>query len=59
MTRETNSQSVCIAVLHFENLSDNREYEYLSSGFVEDLITDLSHFPNLQIISSPADYISN
>lgn len=43
---------VCIAVLPFENLSDNREHNYFSRGFVEDLITDLSHFPSLQVISS-------
>ena len=41
---------VCIAVLPFENLSDNREHNYFSRGFVEDLITDLSHFPSLQVI---------
>jgi len=43
---------VCIAVLPFENLSDNREHDYFSRGFAEDLITDLSHFPSLQVISS-------
>ncbi len=42
--------SVCIAVLPFENLSDSRDY--FSTGFVEDIITDLSHFANLQVISS-------
>ena len=49
---EPNAQTVCIAVLPFESLSNSREHDYFSSGFVEDLITDLSHFPNLQVISS-------
>jgi TolB-like protein len=52
MTKGSNTQMVCIAVLPFENLSDNREHDYFSRGFVEDLITDLSHFPSLQVISS-------
>jgi len=52
MTSDSNTQMVCIAVLPFENLSDNRDHEYFSRGFVEDLITDLSHFPSLQVISS-------
>ncbi|MHC4751505.1 MAG: tetratricopeptide repeat protein [Planctomycetota bacterium] len=52
MTKASNNQTVCIAVLPFENLSDNREHDYFSRGFVEDLITDLSHFPSLQVISS-------
>ncbi len=43
-------RSVCIAVLPFENLSSSRDY--FSTGFVEDIITDLSHFANLQVISS-------
>jgi TolB-like protein len=41
MTKASNTQTVCIAVLPFENLSDNRDHDYFSRGFVEDLITDL------------------
>lgn len=52
MTSETNTQTVCIAVLPFENLSDDGEYDYFSRGFAEDLITDLSHFHSMQVISS-------
>lgn len=44
--------SVCLAVLPFDNLSGSADHDYFSSGFVEDLITDLSHFNNLQVISS-------
>lgn len=41
-----------MAVLPFENLSDNNELAYFAQGFVEDIITDLSRFKLLQIISS-------
>jgi TolB-like protein/tetratricopeptide (TPR) repeat protein len=44
--------TVCMAVLPFDNLSGSADHDYFSSGFVEDLITDLSHFHNLQVISS-------
>ncbi len=44
--------TVCMAVLPFENLSGSSDHDYFASGFVEDLITDLSHFSNLQVISS-------
>lgn len=46
------SQAACIAVLPFDNFSGNREHDYFSLGFVEDLITDIAHFPSLQVISS-------
>ena len=42
----------CIAVMPFENFSGNRDNDYFSLGVVEDLITDLAHFPNLSVISS-------
>jgi TolB-like protein len=45
-------QTVSIAVMPFENLSGSLEHDYFSLGFVEDLITDLAHFANLQVISS-------
>jgi len=49
---KTDSQPVSIAVMPFENLSSSRDHDYFSIGFIEDLITDLSHFSNLQVISS-------
>ncbi len=52
MENVSTNRTVCIAVLPFENLSGNPDHDYFSSGFVEDLITDLSHFHNLQVISS-------
>lgn len=48
----TPDQPVSIAVMPFHNLSGRSEHDYFSSGFVEDLITDLSHFANLRVISS-------
>jgi len=44
--------TICLAVLSFDNLTGDVEKDYFSRGFVEDLITDLSRFPSLQIISS-------
>jgi TolB-like protein len=52
MSTQIESRTVCIAVLPFENLSEHRDDDYFSRGFVEDLITDLAHFRNLQVISS-------
>jgi TolB-like protein len=42
----------CIAVMPFENFSGIRDHDYFSLGVVEDLITDLAHFPSLSVISS-------
>jgi adenylate cyclase len=40
-----------IAVLPFKNLSGNREQEYFSDGITNDIITDLSRFRYLLVIS--------
>ena len=52
MTSNSPSTAVVLAVLPFENLSDNNELAHFTRGFVEDLITDLSRFKLLQVISS-------
>ncbi len=52
MGMSTDHKAACIAVLPFENLSGNADHDYFSSGFVEDLIIDLSRFHSLRIISS-------
>ena len=41
-----------IAVLPFENLSDDPKQEYLADGMTEDIITDLSRLSNILVISS-------
>ena len=40
-----------IAVLPFDNLSNDPEREYFSDGFTEDIITRLSKFPDLFVIA--------
>lgn len=52
MNQATQTQSACIAALPFENFTGGRQNDYFSIGFVEEIITDLAHFPNLQVISS-------
>ena len=46
------NQPTSIAVMPFENFSGSRDHDYFTIGFVEDLISDLAHFANLQVISS-------
>ena len=41
-----------IGVLPFKNLSDDQEQEYFSDGITNDIITDLSKFQDLLVISS-------
>lgn len=52
MENDGTSKQICIAVLPFTSLSAAKEYDYFISGFVEDLITDLCHYANLQVIAS-------
>jgi serine/threonine protein kinase/Flp pilus assembly protein TadD len=40
-----------IAVLYFENMSPEREADYLCAGLTEDLITDLSKLEDLRVVS--------
>ncbi len=40
-----------IAVLPFENLSDNKQDEYFSDGIMEDILTQLSKINELRVIS--------
>ena len=40
-----------LAVLPFENMSDDAEQEYFSDGLTEDIITDLSLIPGLFVIA--------
>ena len=45
-----------IAVLPFDNMSDDPEQEYFADGMTEDLITDLSKVVGLFVISRNATY---
>ncbi len=40
-----------VAVLAFENMSDDPDQEYFSDGITEDLITDLSRVPGLMVLA--------
>lgn len=40
-----------IAVLPFKNMSGDAEQQYFSDGLTEDLITNLSHFPDVMVTS--------
>ena len=48
--------SVRLAVLPSTDLSGDPEHAYFGRGITEDLITDLSRFPNLGIISSHTSF---
>jgi TolB-like protein/tetratricopeptide (TPR) repeat protein len=52
VNNDASNRSTCIAVLPFENLSGDSDHDYFATEFVEDLITDLSRFHSLQVISS-------
>ncbi|MCG8325737.1 MAG: adenylate/guanylate cyclase domain-containing protein [Thiotrichales bacterium] len=45
-----------IAVLPFANFSDDPEQEYFSDGFSEDLITELSRFREIFVVSRNASF---
>lgn len=45
-----------VAVLPFENLSQDRENDYLADGMTEDLITDLSRSARLLVIASNSSF---
>ena len=43
-----------VAVLYFENLSGQKDDEYLRDGVTEDIITELSKIKGLKVLSRPA-----
>ncbi len=45
-----------VAVLPFENLSNDPEQEYFADGLVEDIITALSHFKRLFVIARNSSF---
>jgi TolB-like protein/Flp pilus assembly protein TadD len=50
------SDKPSIAVLPFQNLSDNSEQEYFADGMTEDLITDLSKVSGLFVIARNSSF---
>jgi adenylate cyclase len=51
------SENMSIAVLPFNNMSNDPEQEYFADGISEDLITDLSKIPDLLVISRLSSFI--
>ena len=54
MRREKIANS--IVVVPFQNLSNDPDQEYFADGFTEDLITELSRFPDVTTISRNASF---
>ena len=52
MRKTPSAKNVTLAPLPFENLSESSEYDHFASGFIDDLVIDLAHFHDLNIISS-------
>lgn len=52
MVQALSTKAISLAVLPFRNLSEDNQYDYFTSGLVEEITVDLSHFKGLQIISS-------
>ena len=55
-TKVTESEPGSVAVMFFKNLSKDEEQEYFCEGFSEDLLSMLSRFNKLVVISSHASF---
>lgn len=55
-TAVTKSESLSIAVLPFDNMSDDPDQAYFSDGISEDIITDLSQLKNLSVIARNSSF---
>ena len=56
-TQQSDTAPNSIAVLPFENLSNDPKQDYLADGLTEDITTDLSNLSNLLVIASSASNI--
>jgi adenylate cyclase len=48
--------NLSIAVLPFQNMSGDPEQEYFADGIAEDIITDLSRYPNLFVVARNSSF---
>jgi adenylate cyclase len=56
-TPETSARKPSIAVLPFDNMSGDPEQEFFADGLTEDIITELSRFRELLVISRNASFV--
>jgi adenylate cyclase len=57
VTSETPLNKPSIAVLAFSNLSGDAEQEYFADGITEDIITELSRFKELSVVSRNSSFV--
>lgn len=53
---DANDSRPSLVVLPFDNLSDDKQQEYLANGFTEDLTTELARVPGLFVVSRNAAF---
>ena len=53
----TSADKTSIAVLAFDNMSDDAEQEYFSDGISEDIIMDLSNLSELHVIARNSSFV--
>jgi TolB-like protein/Flp pilus assembly protein TadD len=46
-----------VAVMPFESLGDGERYSYISDGFVDDIITNLSRFPEIAVLARNSTFL--
>jgi adenylate cyclase len=56
-TEESHEVRPSVAVLPFKNISGGPEFDYFSDGVTEDIITNLSKFHNLFVISRGSSFV--
>jgi adenylate cyclase len=56
-TAETASKKPSIAVIPFDNMTNDTEQEFFADGLTEDIITELSRFRDLFVISRNSSFV--